>query len=230
MDTGVKRCTKSLVDCGATGLFMDTEWARANNVTTHALTWLIPVYNIDGTPNEGGAIREIADVILWYNRHAERTQFTITQLGKQSMILGFTWLCEHNPEINWQTKEVRMLRCPVCCNTCRLDAKRERKEQRAATAQIHACHSSGFPVLIEEIDDEDDCIHGGMEESEGGVPRPLPKKWDRFLKDLPDLVDVHDDDDDDGNIKIEEGDRIFVATIHPEDIHHFVRASSTVSQ
>jgi len=125
MDTGVKRCTKLLVDCSATGLFMDTKWAHANNVTTCALTWLIPVYNINGTPNEGSAIREIADVILWYNRHAERTQFTITQLGKQSMILGFTWLHEHNPEINWQTKEVRMSHCPTRCDTCRLDAKCE---------------------------------------------------------------------------------------------------------
>jgi len=89
-DTGVKRCTKSLVDCSATGLFMDTEWARANNVTTRALTQLIPVYNVDGMPNEGGAIREIADVILQYNGHAEHTQFAITQLGKPSMILGFT--------------------------------------------------------------------------------------------------------------------------------------------
>jgi len=229
MDTGVKCCTKSLVNCGATGLFMDTEWAHANNVTTHTLTRLIPVYNVDGTPNEGGAICEIADVILRYNGHAERTQFAITQLGKQSMILGFTWLREHNPEINWQTKEVRMSRCPACCDTCRLDAKHERKEQRAAAAQIRACRSGGFPVLIEEIEDEDDCIHGGMEESEGGAPRPLLKKSDHFPKDLPDLVDVHDDDDDD-NVEIEEGDCIFVATIHPEDIHHFVRASSTVSQ
>jgi hypothetical protein len=138
-DTGIKRCTRSLVDCGATGLFMDTEWACANNVTTCTLTRPIPVYNVNGTPNEGGAIREIADVILQYNGHAERTQFVITQLGKQSMILGFTWLCEHNPEINWQTKEVRMLHCPARCNTCRLDAKRERREQCIATTQIRAC-------------------------------------------------------------------------------------------
>jgi hypothetical protein len=81
-------------------------------------------------------------------------------------------------------------------------------------------------VLIEEVEDEDNCIRGGTEESEGGVPRPLPKKSDRFPKDLPDVVDIHDDDD----IEIEEGDRIFMATIHPEDIHHFVRVSSTVSQ
>jgi hypothetical protein len=90
---------------------------------TRALTRPIPVYNVDGTPNEDGAIREIADVILRYNGHAERTQFAITQLGKQSMILGFTWLCEHNPEINWQTKEVRMSCCPARCDTCRLDTK-----------------------------------------------------------------------------------------------------------
>jgi hypothetical protein len=134
-DTSVKHCTKSLVDCSAMGLFMDTEWAHTNNVTMRALTQPIPVYNVNGTPNEGGAIHEIADVILQYNRHAEHTQFTIMQLGKQSMILGFTWLLEHNPEINWQTKEVRMSRC----NMCRLDAKRERKEQRATTAQICAC-------------------------------------------------------------------------------------------
>jgi hypothetical protein len=85
-------------------------------------------------------------------------------------------------------------------------------------------------VLIEEVKDEDDCIHGGTEESEGGVPRPLPKKLDRFPKDLPNLVDVHDDNDNDDNIEIEEGNHIFMATIHPEDIHHFVRASSTVLQ
>jgi len=44
------------------------------------------------------------------------------------------------------------------------------------------------------------------------------------------VTSVHNDDDDEDNVEIEEGDHIFVATIHPEDIHHFVRASSTVSQ
>jgi hypothetical protein len=139
MATGIKHCTRSLVDCGATGLFMATEWACTNNVTTRMLTRPIPVYNVDGPPNEGGAIREIADVILWYNGHVERTQFVIMQLGKQSMILGFTWLRKHNPEINWQTKEVRMSCCPTCCDTCRLDAKREQRERCIATAQIRAC-------------------------------------------------------------------------------------------
>ena len=38
----------------------------------------------------------------------ECTTFVVTNLGKQDIILGFTWLEEHNPKIDWQTREVKM--------------------------------------------------------------------------------------------------------------------------
>ena len=38
----------------------------------------------------------------------ECTSFAATSLGEQHIILGFTWLQEHNPEINWRTWEVAM--------------------------------------------------------------------------------------------------------------------------
>ena len=69
-DTNVKCATKALVDCGATGLFMDTQWAQ--DISTRSLTHPIPVYNVDGSPNETGPITEVADVILRYADHAER--------------------------------------------------------------------------------------------------------------------------------------------------------------
>jgi hypothetical protein len=109
-DTAVKRRTQALIDCGATRCFIDIEWAKLNNVPTHPLTNPIPVYNVDGTANNAGAITDIADVILHYEIHSERTQLAVTRLGKQSLILGYNWLCNHNPEINWQT---RTSRCPV---------------------------------------------------------------------------------------------------------------------
>jgi hypothetical protein len=207
-DTVMKRNTSALVDCGATGLFIDTEYVRLNNLSTRRLTTPIPVYNIDGTANEAGTITEIADIILCYKGHAERTQFAVTSLGKQNMILGFTWLCDHNPEIDWQTKEVRMSRCPPQCLTCCAEAKVKRQAERAATAQIHACRTGSFPVLIEKIVDEDDYPSMGLGEPEGGVA---------------DFDDGFDDE-------IEDGNRIFVAHIHGEDAEHFVRAASTVSQ
>jgi hypothetical protein len=110
-DTAVKRCTQALIDCGATGCFIDIEWAKLNNIPTCPLTNPIPVYNVDSTANDTGAITDIADVILCYQNHSERTQLAVMRLGKQSLILGYNWLYNHNPEIN------RMSRCLAAqCN------------------------------------------------------------------------------------------------------------------
>jgi hypothetical protein len=58
-------------------------------------------------------IVEITDMILCYNSHSEHTQFAVTHLGKQSIILGYNWLCNHKPEIDSQTKDIKM----SCCLT-----------------------------------------------------------------------------------------------------------------
>jgi hypothetical protein len=126
-DTMVKRCTQALIDCGATSCFIDIEWAKLNNIPICSLSKPIPVYNVDGPANEAGMITDVADIILHYENHLEHTQLAITRLGKQSMVLGYNWLCNHNPEINWQTKDVKMSCCPLQCSTCKVDNKREAK-------------------------------------------------------------------------------------------------------
>jgi hypothetical protein len=84
MDTAVKWCTQALIDCGATGCFVDIEWAKLNNIPMRPLTNPMPVYNVDGTANDAGAITDIADVILHYETHSERTQLAITLLGSRA--------------------------------------------------------------------------------------------------------------------------------------------------
>ena len=34
---------------------------------------------------------------------------------KQNVILEMLWLAYHNPEINWKTEEVKMIRCSEKC-------------------------------------------------------------------------------------------------------------------
>ena len=58
--------------------------------------------------NEAGSIHSVVDLVLCYHTHAEHTIFAVTSLGKQDMILRFTWLHEHNPKIDWAKGEVRM--------------------------------------------------------------------------------------------------------------------------
>jgi hypothetical protein len=52
--------------------------------------------------------------------------------------------------------------------------------------------------------------------------------YHHFPRDLPDLVDVHNNNNN--NIEIEEGNHIFMATIHLKDTHHFLCSLSTILQ
>jgi predicted aspartyl protease len=101
---------RALVDCGATSLFVDAGWVQANGIPTRSLSAPVAVYNVDGTLNEAGAIREVVMVILQYGEHKERATFAVTKLGGQDMLLGLTWLRQHNPEIDWRSEEVQMMR------------------------------------------------------------------------------------------------------------------------
>jgi predicted aspartyl protease len=215
-DTAVKRRTQALIDCGATGCFIDIEWAKLNNIPTCPLTNPIPVYNVDGTANDAGMITDITNVVLRYDNHSEHTQLAVTHLGKQSMILGYNWLRNHNPEINWQTKEVKMSRCPHQCSTCQVEDKREATIRKSTTRQINACRTGAFPKIVEEVD-EDESPHMNTDETDEEAQDTGPA----FDDDLDSEVD---------DFTIEEDDRVFMAMVHPVDPHHFVRASSTVSR
>ena len=53
----------------------------------------------------------------------------VCDLGKTEVILGMLWLQAYNPEINWETGEVKMTRClPLCGRNTRLKEKRMRKK------------------------------------------------------------------------------------------------------
>jgi hypothetical protein len=140
-DTTIKRCTQALIDCGATSCFIDIKWAKLNNLPICPLSKPNPVYNVDGTANDASMITDIADIILCYENHSEHTQLAVTPLGKQSLILGYNWLCNHNPEINWQTKDVKMSRCPLQCSTCRVEDKHDGSQRLPRSTHAGQEHS-----------------------------------------------------------------------------------------
>ena len=115
-DTGVEFRTHALVDSVATGSFIVHEFIVKNQIDTRRLSHPVLVLNVDGTPNRAGQVVEVVDLILQYQQHAERTLFAVMSLGKRDVILGYPWLRQHNPEVNWQTQEVKLSRCPNRCN------------------------------------------------------------------------------------------------------------------
>ena len=89
-DTAEKKSVLALVDCGATGGFIDRHYAKSSCFNLVKLTKLIPVYNVNGTLNEAGSITEVVSLILCYKNHSERTTFAVCGLGKQKLILGYS--------------------------------------------------------------------------------------------------------------------------------------------
>ena len=104
---------KALLDCGATRSLIDRDFVCSKGMNTQTLSHNIPVFNVDGSPNETGQISEVVNIVLWYNTHSERMLLVVLGLGKQSLILGYDWLKDHNPKIDWEKEEVEMTRCPL---------------------------------------------------------------------------------------------------------------------
>ena len=70
---------------------------------------------MDGTRNSAGDITHCADIVIDFQGHQEKVVAEITDLGRHQMILGYTWLKHHNPNIDWETGQVKMTRCPWTC-------------------------------------------------------------------------------------------------------------------
>jgi len=106
---------EALLDSGATGLVMSSEFARKQSFKLKKLERPMQVRNVDGSFNKEEPIENTVEVNIYYKGHVERTEIDVIRGQKWSVILGMLWLACHNPEIDWRTGEVKMTRCPEEC-------------------------------------------------------------------------------------------------------------------
>jgi len=103
---------KVLLDNRATGLFMDTKFTKEKGFKLEKLKKPLLVQNVDGMVNVGGAIIHQVECNMFFKGHVERVRIDVCNLEKTEVILGMPWLAAHNPEIDWEKGEVKMMRCP----------------------------------------------------------------------------------------------------------------------
>ena len=146
-----------MVDCGATGDFIDEGFVKWAKIPTWNLSQPIPVYNVDGTLNKAGSITKVADMIMTYKGHLEWILLTVTQLGKQDTILGMTWLKKHNPEIDFTTGTVQLSHCsPHCCTGCWAEIHEEHYIKKEEAQVVNTCQTGPLPAFVEDAEDEED--------------------------------------------------------------------------
>jgi len=170
IDTHEGVMIKALLDSGATGMFMDRQTAARHGFKLQKLGRPLMVKNVDGTVNSGGAITHQVEYNVFYKGHIERMRMDVCDLGKTEVILGMPWLVAHNPEINWETGEVKMTRCPPLCGG---------KSQKRGKVKIMATEEEE-KIVHWAIDDKEDWgREEEIEEDHRKIEEMVPRK---FLK------------------------------------------------
>jgi len=115
IDTQERITVEALLDSGATGLVMSSEFAKKQGFKFKKLERPINVRNMDGSLNKERPIENTVEVNIYYQGHRERTVIDVIGGQKWTVILGMPWLACYNPEIDWRIGEVKMTRCLEEC-------------------------------------------------------------------------------------------------------------------
>jgi len=133
---------KVLLDSGATGLFMDIAFTKEKGFKIEKLKNLLLVRNMDGTANVGGAIMYQVECNMFFKGYIERVRMDVCNLGKTEVILGMLWLAAHNPEIDWEKREVKIMQClPIC----------EKKKQKGKGKEVKKAEKNKDEKVLRKL-------------------------------------------------------------------------------
>ena len=126
-----------LLNSGAIGMFIDRNIVARYRFQLQKLERLVQVRNVNGTNNSTGAITHQVEVNMYYKGYVERMRIDVCDLGKTDVILGMPWLQVHNPEINWEMGEVKIMRYLLLCgrNIKLKEEKKAKRVKRVATIE-----------------------------------------------------------------------------------------------
>ena len=126
---------EALLDSSTTGLVMSLEFARKQDFKLKKIEKPIYIRNVNGSLNKKGLIKHTVEVNIYYQGHRERTEIDMIGGQKWSMILEIPWLACHNSEIDWKTREVKIIRYSEECEAIEIKAGKIRvaktKEERS---------------------------------------------------------------------------------------------------
>jgi len=114
---------------------------------------------------------------VYYKGHIERMRMDVCNLEKTDVILEMPWLQVHNPKINWETGEVKMVRCPpLYGRNTRLKEKRVRKKvKRVVTLEEEK-------IVRWAVDDKEDWRREEVEVDHRKIEEMVPQKFLRWRK------------------------------------------------
>jgi hypothetical protein len=113
------------------------------------------IWNIDGTHNKAGTIKDFVDLQVRVGPKIEEMKFLVTDLGEDEIVLGYPWLAAFQPKINWKEATITEDMQPIVIKT--LGLKMDKEVTRIAKAWTEFVASTTEPseeIFIARIEGE----------------------------------------------------------------------------
>jgi hypothetical protein len=111
---GINRSIRSpaIIDSRATALFVSKCFVQHHHIICSPLPNTIALHNIDSSKNKAGLLTHFVHLTLTIGSWNEPTNFLVTDLSPEDIILGLLWLKKVNPTIDWDSSEMEIPNSP----------------------------------------------------------------------------------------------------------------------
>ncbi len=104
---------KALVDSGATDCFMSETFIRRMKLGKRPLQRPRKIWNIDNTANQAGDITHYTTLNIQTGGIRKTTQFLVTNIGNEDVILGYPWMAAFEPQFVWKNGVISEKELPI---------------------------------------------------------------------------------------------------------------------
>ena len=173
----------ALFDSGATRLVISEEFTRKQRFRRIKLERPIYMRNVDGILDYVEPMVDTVEVEIFFKEHKKRMLIDVIGGQKWNIILSMLWLACHNPEIDWRTEEVQMMRCPEECGKkwrigkqmkSRWQKQKEKKEREEEFRRPMIDKKIAIARIVEKK--EEDLIELRT------VEKMVPRQFHKYLK------------------------------------------------
>ena len=91
-----------LINSGVTKSFINYRTVIKLRLGVTKISQPQKIYNVNGMENQVGLIKHCVHLYIKHGENQKQAKFFVTNLGKEQIILGYPWLEEFNPDIDWK--------------------------------------------------------------------------------------------------------------------------------
>ena len=149
---GLSLETQAMLDCGAAGQFIDSDFVKKNGFATLPSPTPRSLKSIDG--RVFARVSEVVEVTMNIGSHSERIVLSVAPLDGRAVVLGLPWLTFHDPIVSWSTNRLSF-HSSYCQTNCFHDMSVVEVCSIAANEHNHPVIPSEYSDLADVFNEKD---------------------------------------------------------------------------